>query len=354
MSPTPVTASSIPDHGALTGREQQIAVLGSWNQVGHVVYVLSELKVPDLLEEGPRTAADLASATESHPDSLERVLRCAAAVGIVHESEEGRFTLTELGGGLKSARLGGLRPMVQFSTSDLVRLPYTEILHSVKTGEPAFQRVFGMPFYDYLEANPTSGDFFVGFLAHWSRRLADRFADELGMERFKHVADIGAGDGYFLAKALERAPGATAELFDLPELVDKARELIEEQGLADRVSVAGGDFFTDALPRGCEAYILKSIIHNWSDEDSVRILRAVRDAMGDTDSRLLIIDQVVPPRNEWDHAKMLDIDMLVLFGGKERDLQEWQALFEASGFELTTPPERRGWSVLECRPLPLA
>lgn len=354
MSPTHVTASGIPDHRELTGREQQIAVLGSWNQVGHVVYVISELKVPDLLEAGPRTIEELASASDSHPDALGRVLRCAAAVGIVRESEDGRFTLTELGNGLKSERLGGLRPMVQFSTSDLVRLPYSEILHSVRTGEPAFQRVFGMPFYEYLEANPASGDFFLGFLAHWSRRLADRFADALGMERFKHVADIGGGDGYFLAKALERAPGATAELFDLPELVEKARALIAEEGLAERVSVSGGDFFTNTLPRGCDAYILKSIIHNWSDEDSVRVLRAVRDAMGDSDSRLLIIDQVVPPSNEWDHAKMLDIDMLVLFGGKERDLGEWQNLFEASGFELTTAPERRGWSVLECRPLPVA
>ncbi|MEU8114623.1 methyltransferase [Micromonospora sp. NPDC048947] len=343
--------ANFDEQQALDLRERQIAVLGSAKQIANVIYVVTELGIADLLVDGPVPVARLAAATESHEDALRRILRAASAVGIFDEQEDGSFALTPLGEGLTSARIGGLRPMVQFSGADFNRLPYAEILHSVRTGEPAFNKVFGMGFYDYLQAHPEANRFFEGFMAHWSRRLADRFAAELAPERFGRIADIGGSNGYFLAKMLQRHPDGTGVLFDLPEVVADAEPLLKEHGVTERVEVRGGDFFTDELPVGADAYILKSIVHNWPDDTCVTLLRRIRAAIGDADSRLIAIDQIVPPRNQWDHAKIIDIDMLVLFGGKERDLTEWQALFTASGFELVNTPASRGWALLEARPI---
>lgn len=336
---------------ALDLRERQIAVLGSAKQIAHVIYVVTELGIADRLVDGALPVGQLAADTETHEDALRRILRAAAAFGIFAEQEDGTFALTPLGEGLTSARIGGLRPMVQFSFHDFNRLPYTEIMHSVRTGEPAFNKVFGMGFYDYLQAHPEVNRFFEGFMAHWSRRLADRFAAELAPERFGRIADIGGSNGYFLAKMLQRHPAGTGVLFDLPEVVADAEPLLKEHGVAERVEVVGGDFFSSPLPVGADAYILKSIVHNWPDATCVTLLKRIREAIGDADARLIAIDQIVPPLNQWDHSKIIDIDMLVLFGGKERDLREWKAIFGAAGFELANTPAAYGWALLEARPI---
>lgn len=343
--------ANFDDEQTLDLRERQIAVLGSAKQIAHVIAVVTELGIADLLTGGPLPVSELARRAEAHEDALRRVLRAAAAVGIFTEQPGDLFALTPLGEGLTSARIGGLRPMVQFGAADFNRLPYAEIMHSVRTGEPAFDRVFGMGFYEYLQAHPEANRFFEGFMAHWSRRLADRFAAELAPERFKRIADIGGSNGYFLAKMLQRHPGGRGVLFDLPEVVADAEPLLKEHSVGDRVEVVAGDFFTSDLPAGCDAYILKSIVHNWPDDTCVRLLRKIRAAVTDPGARLIAIDQIVPPLDQWDHSKIIDIDMLVLFGGKERTLREWQALFGASGFELVNTPATRGWALLEARPV---
>jgi multifunctional cyclase/dehydratase/O-methyltransferase len=355
MTDTTTTAAPasdvLPYTRGLSSREQQIAVLGSWNQLGHVIYVLSALAIADHLADGPRTVQHLADVSDSHATALYRILRCAAAFGIMTERDDGTFALADLGEGLRSDRLGGLRPMAMFSGAQHVRLAYTDVMYSVRTGRPAFDRVHGMSFYDYLKAHPERGQDFDRFLAHWSNRLSALFAGRLDLKRFRRVADIGGGDGYFLAALLQQHPDMVGELFDLPDVTNRAVELLRDRGIDRRVTVTGGDFLRDPLPRGCDAYILKSIIHNWQDGEAVTILRRVREAMGATDGRLLIIDQIVPSSNAWDHAKVLDIDMLVLFGGRERELPEWEGLFSSAGFTLTSPPAEHGWTVLECRPV---
>lgn len=343
--------AAFDDEQAMDLRERQIAVLGSAKQIAHVISVVTELGVADVLAGGPRTVKDLAVEVEAHEDALRRVLRAAAAVGIFTEQSVDLFALTPLGEGLTSPRIGGLRPMVQFSGANFNRLPYAEIMHSVRTGEPAFDRVFGMSFYEYLQSNREANNFFEGFMAHWSRRLADRFADELAPERFARIADIGGSNGYFLARMLQRHPAGRGVLFDLPEVVADAAPLLTEYGVADRVETVAGDFFTSDLPAGCDAYILKSIIHNWPDEACIRLLRRLRATIGDTGARVIAIDQVVPALDQWDHSKIIDIDMLVLFGGKERTLREWEELFAASGFTLANTPATRGWALLEARPI---
>lgn len=331
-------------------RERQNALLGSGGQIWHVIAALAELGIADLLAGGPRTVEALAEATDTNASALRRVLRCAAAVGVFAEQVDGRFGLSALAEGLLSDRVGGLRPMVRFHSMEFVRLSYALILHSVRTGEPAFDLAFGMPFHKYLEESADLARFYEGFLAHFSRRLADRFVGQLNLQRFSRICDIGPGTGYFLGRMLETQPGADGVLFDLPAVTERAGAVLDEHGVGDRVTVVSGDPFVDDVPVGCDLYTLKSVLHRWQDEQAVTLLRRIRTAMGDTCGRVIAIDQILPPLNAWDHSKAIDIDTLVLYGGKERNLAEWREMLEAGGFELDNEPEARGWAFLELRP----
>jgi hypothetical protein len=332
-------------------RERQNAVLGSGGQVWHVISVLAELGIADLLADGPVPITELAAATETDASALRRVLRCAAAVGIFTELEDSRFALSPLAEGLVSTRVGGLRPMVRFHNMDFVRKSYARILHSVRTGEPAFDQVFGMPFHEYLEHDEELARFYAGFLTHFSKRLADRFVGRLGLDRFDRIADLGAGTGHFLARMLVDRPPARGWLFDQPNALDTAVKVLAEHGVAERVTVVAGDLFTGELPAGCDLYTLKSVLHRLSDERAVTVLRRIREAMDGPGGTVIVIDQIVPPLDEWDHAKAIDIDTLVLYGGKERTLAEWTELFDEAGFVLQGKPEARGWAHLEIKPV---
>lgn len=339
------------DHGLVRDlRERQNAVLGSASQMWHVVSVLTELDVADLVADGPRTVEELAELTRTHAPALRRVLRCAASVGIFAERGDGSFGLSPLAEGLRSDRVGGLGPMVRMHNMEWVRRSYEHIMHSVRTGEPGFDVAFGMPFHQYLAVDPELAQFYQEFLAHFSRRLADRFVARLGLHRFATIADIGAGTAHFLARMLQEQPTAMGVLFDLPAATEHAGRVLAEHGVADRAHVVSGDPFVDRLPVGCQLYTLKSVLHRWPDEHAATLLRRVRQAMGDVNGRVIAIDQVVPPLNAWDHSKVIDIDTLVLYGGKERNPSEWRELLMAAGFQLCAEPEHNGWTFLEFRP----
>lgn len=333
-------------------RERQNAVLGSGGQIWHVICALAELGVADLLADGPADVVKLAAATDSNPDALRRVLRCAAAVGIFTEQEDGGFGLSPLAEGLVTGRVGGLRPMIRFHAMEIARRPYEQILYSIRTGKPAFDHVYGMPFHQYVERNPELAGFYSGFLAHFSRRLADRFAGRLGLGRFSRIADIGAGTGYFLARMLEIQPSATGVLFDAASVCAQAPEVLSEHGVSERATVISGDLFTDDLPSGCDLFTLKSVLHRYQDEEAVALLSRIRAALDRQCGRVIAIDQVLPPLNTWDHSKAIDIDTLVLYGGKERNMAEWRSLLAASGFALSNVGEPHGWTFLEFQPLP--
>lgn len=328
---------------------QHLLLLASGQRLARIVHVLAELGVAELLADGPRTVTDIAERTGTHAPSLYRLLRCAATVGIFTEDPPETFGLTSLADGLRADHPDSVLPLVRYSNLEIVRRPFDNILHSVRTGEPAFGRTFDMEFYEYLDSHPAVGRFFEHFMRGWSRQLAIEELPRFRLERFASIADIGGGDGYFLAQILRRHPAMTGCLLDLPSVVAQAERVLAEHGVADRVTVVGGDFFTTPLPAGCDAYLLKAVLHNWSDEKAVALLRRVRAVIGDTGASLLVVEPVIGPPNRWDYGKFLDIDMLLIFGGRERTLDEWRELFDAGGFELLNAPAHH-WSLLECRP----
>ena len=338
------SAAGLPEdlHG------QRLLLLAASGRLAQVVHVLVELRIADLIGDGSRPVSELAAESGAHELSLYRVLRGAASVGIFAEGPAKVFSGTPLSDGLRSDNQGGLLPLVKYNLMDLTRRPYGEIMHSVRTGEPAFGQVYGKTFFEHLEEAPEEGEFFERFMMHFSRQLVLTDLPGFGLDRFARIADLGGGDGWFLAQVLRRNPAGTGVLLDLPRVISSSGPVLDEAGVADRVTVVPGDFFTEPIPADCDAYLLKAVLHNWSDEKALRLLCRVREVVGDRDAHLLVWDQVMSPENEWDHAKFLDLDMLVLFGGRERTLSEWNTLFDAAGFELVNEPEC-SWVMLECR-----
>lgn len=331
---------------------QQLLLLACGGRLARVVHTLAELGVADVVADGPLGIDTLAEKTGADADSLYRVLRCAASVGIFVEGPTRTFGLTPLADGLRSDNPNGVLPLVKYNNIELTHRPFDEILHSVRTGEPSFERTLGVSFPDYLSANPEVGRFFDQFMSFWSRQFVEEELEQYRFERFTSLADLGGGDGFFLAQVLKRNPQMSAYLFDYPSVVAKAGPLLEEFGVRERVEIEGGDLTRADVPAGYDAYLLKAVLHWQNDEQAEGILKEIRRKMGDNaDARLLVFDSVLDPGNAWDHGKFLDVDMLVLFGGRERTFDDWNALLRRGGFELVGRPNVFHWTLLEAKPV---
>lgn len=311
---------------------------------------LVQLKVPDLLAGGPRTAAQLAEATGTDPDMLYRVLRAVAAAGILREEADG-FALTVAAQGLRSGAEGRVRDMFLFACDPMMWRPYENLLHSLRTGEPAFEEVFGASFFDFLRANPASSALFDQAMVQNHYPGTERIFEQYDFSRFRSIADVGGGRGQFLAEVLSRHPNCTGAVCDQPQVVAEARAEFERSGVADRASAVKTDFFTE-IPAGFDAYFIKHTLHNWCDSDAVRILGKVREAVGDNaEARLLIVDMLLTGPGEWDLGKLTDVEMMAALGGRERNREEWNRVAADAGFVPANEPVPGDLALLEYRPV---
>ncbi|GII80956.1 methyltransferase [Sphaerisporangium rufum] len=327
----------------------RLLLLTSGKRVSQLVHLVARLGVADHLAGGPRTSAELAEDTGCHAGSLARVLRAATAIELLRETPDGSFELTPLSDMLRRDNPDSVLDIVLFNGGELVAAPLTESMHTVRTGEPAFEHIYGKPFFEYLKSDQENGALFDRAMEHMSRVTARGLADRIEPERFSLIVDVGGGRGHFLGELLRRTPLAQGLLFDLPGVAAEAERTLAALGVAGRAKFAAGDFFQD-VPSGGDAYVLKAVLHNWDDDSARTILTRIHDAMTAGDhSRLFIVEQVIGPPNQWDHAKLLDLDMMLRFGGRERDLWEWRRLVESAGFELLNVPSAGAWSVIECR-----
>ncbi|GAA2561048.1 methyltransferase [Winogradskya consettensis] len=334
--------------------QQELLNLLAGKMVSAVVCVLARVGVADLLAEGPREVADLAAATDTDPGMLYRFLRCAAGAGVFAEQADGRFGLTPTADLLRSDAPGSVRHLAYLYGEESVWNCFGTAIDTLRTGQPTGPALRGgQGWFDYMETahGGEYAEVFHKAMTGVSNR-ADQVAKDFDFSRFQHVADIGGGQGRLLAAILTEQPGIRGTLFDTASAVAGAAPVLAEQGVADRVECVVGDFF-EAVPSGPDAYVMKAILHDWSDEDSVRILKSIRTAIGDnTQARVLLVESVVADLNEWHFAKAMDIAMGVSLGGKERNRAQWAELLSQAGFELvdvtrTHPPH----SVVEARPL---
>lgn len=324
------------------------AVLGrmiSGYATSQVVYVIAKLGIADLLVKESQTTQQLAAATQTKPDFLFRVLRAAASVGLLAEGPARTFSLAPLG--------EMLRTDVEHSQAAFALMMgeehyyvYGELLHALKTGENAFEKLYKMPIFEFLSAHPEKGKIFDSAMTSIHGRETAAVLDAYDFSQFATLADIGGGNGTKLMAILGRNPALKGILYDLPQVVERAAPRFAAAGLAERCRLISGDFFQE-VPPGADAYLMRHIIHDWDDEKSLTILRNCHRAMK-SGAKLLLVESVIPPGNEPMGAKFLDLTMMLIPGGLERTEAQFRELYEQAGFELTRiVPTTTEISVLE-------
>jgi hypothetical protein len=306
-------------------------------QVSQAVHAAATFGISDLLASGPRDADDLARATSTHAPTLRRLMRALETVGIYQSDESGRYSNTELGEQLRADLPGSLGGWAVFVGRPAHWLAWGSLVDSVRTGENAFTAVHGMSAWEHRRQHPEEQVVFDAAMTAMTGSVTQAVIDHYDFGRFGTVADIGGGAGRLLSAILDRHPGMHGMLFDQPPVVAGAGPVLEAAGVADRCEVIGGSFF-DSVPSGADAYLMKAIIHDWPDAESIDILRTCRRAIPD-DGVLLLVEQLVGKGPDPVRTAFSDLNMLVGPGGQERTLGEYGALFDASGFTLTGATE---------------
>jgi tRNA A58 N-methylase Trm61 len=323
-------------------------ITGYWPS--RLIYAAAKLGVPDLLKDGPRSVDELAKATGADEQALYRVMRGLASLGVFAETEQRLFTLTPLAELLRSDGPGSLHNMAIMHGEDWEWKTWGDIIHSVKTGEPAFEQVFGKDVFSYLESNSEAASVFDKSMRGVASQVSGAVTAAYDFSGIHKLVDVGGGDGTFLTAILNANPEMQGVVFELPHVIERAREVVKTAELESRCECVKGDFFR-SVPRGGDAYILMRIIHDWDDEHATTILKNIHSVMAEN-GRLLIVETVIPPGNQPFFGKLLDIEMLVLGGGKERTEAEYRALLKAAGFKLTKIiPTESPMSVIEGVPV---
>jgi SAM-dependent methyltransferase len=319
-------------------------------EISQAIHVIAVLGIPDLIESQPMTSSELASRAKVDRKSLHRVLRTLAAAGVLSEQEAGHFALTEVGSHLRSAALHSQGPMAKLVASNSCWQAWGDLLSTVRTGETAFDRVHGADVWKYRAMHPEAEVQFYGAMSATGEEFAEAVLKAFDFGRFRSIVDVGGGNGAFLIELLKAYPGMRGVLFDRLHVVDSARDLLTSNTLKERCETVGGDFF-DTLPKGRDAYLLKWILHDWDDADSKRILSACRRAMA-PGARLLVVEHVIGPPNASLDGKLLDLNMMIVTGGRERTREEFARLLGDASFELTSiTPSRSMLSVIEAKPI---
>ncbi len=326
--------------------------------IGHylprALNVATKLGIADLLKDGPKHYTELATATETHAPSLNRVMRFLASAGVFDEQEDGKFALTPVSEALRAGVPGSARAAVLLFSGIGIQDAWKDLEYCVRTGEPAYRsRGLTDPFAD-LAQHPEQAAVFDEAMADFTRMTAIAVAAAYDFSQFGTIVDVGGGNGALLIGILNATPAPRGIVFDLAAPADRAREQIKESSLENRCEAVGGDFFKE-VPGGGDAYILKHVIHDWDDERATAILKNCRRVMG-PESKLLIVEGVYPPRIDQSDisrgAAANDVNMLVSTGGRQRSEAEFRSLYEAAGFKLTKiVPTQARVSVIEGTPV---
>jgi O-methyltransferase domain len=301
--------------------------------LSRAVTSIADLGVADLIEAGqPQPVEHLARASKTHEPSLYRILRFLASHGLFRENEDRHFDHTPLSAALRTDAPGSYRAGAQLY--HVLFAAWDGLHHTVQTGEPGFNKVFGAPLFDHIQRHPELGPVFDAGMTSLNCYETDAMLEAYDFTGINVLADIGGGNGSFLSALLTRYPNMNGILFDLGHVTGRAKERLKTAGLAERCNVIEGSFF-ESIPAGADAYHLRHIIHDWTDEQCAQILGHCRKVIPD-DGKLLITDCVVPAGNEPCMSKNMDITMLAFPGGQERTEAEFRSLFSASGFELNS------------------
>lgn len=330
-----------------TPRQKILQIITSyWS--AQSVHVAAKLKLADHVKDGPKTAAELAKITSTHPQSLYRLLRALSSVEVFTEDADGRFSLTPMAECLLDVH--GSQRAVALMMGDEHYASWGELLYSVQTGKPAFDHLYGKPVFDWLSEHPEQAKIFDAAMTGFHGNETPAMIDAYDYTGVNTLVDVGGGNGTVLIEVLKKYPAMQGVLYDLAGVIDRAKANLTQTGVASRCKTIVGSFFESAPPGG-DAYQMRHIIHDWTDEQCHTILSNIRKVIP-KHGRLLVIEMVIKPRNEEQPAKWLDLNMLVLPGGRERTEADYRDMYARAGFKLErvvpTPTEV---SVIEGRPV---
>lgn len=346
MSPTLEPAEEMENAGKLRR-------LMDGFQVTQALHVAAVLGVVDELTEEPRGCAEIAQGVGAHAGALYRLLRLLAALGVIKEHADQRFSLAPLGTCLLTDAPGSLRPYAVFAAQPNQWQAWGQLLHSVKTGANAFRVAHGKSAWEYRAADPEQNAVFNAAMTGNSQRVESVIVAALDWSQCRTVVDVGGGQGALLAAILRAHPGLRGTLFDQAHVVRAADTFLGEAGVRDRVEVHAGDMF-HAVPSGADVYVMKHILHDWEDADAARVLGVCRRSLA-PHSRLVIVENLLGPPNTDVSGKLGDLHMLVSPGGVERTAEEFRSLLHSAGFQLEQVVDTTsGLSLLCCTAAPAA
>lgn len=309
------------------------------------IHAAVKFGIPDLLATGPKSAAVLAAECGANEAALERLLRALASMDMFARTPEGQYRNTPLTEVLRSDHPLSLQSEGMYLPEPFMWLPLGEMSDSIRTGKPAFEKIYGQSFFAYLAEHPEEYSTFNRMMTNEIMWLTPALLRAYDFSPFKCLVDVGGGQGIFMSKLLEATPSMTGILFDQPQVVAEAKKLLKDD-LAVRTRFVGGDFF-DKVPEGGDVYVMRRILHDWEDADAVRILANVRRVMSKSSILLLVEGLVDSPSNP---VGLMDLVMLVFFRGRERTEAEFNALLQSAGFSLNRVVPAGACSVIECRP----
>jgi hypothetical protein len=299
------------------------------------LHVAVKLNLADQLADGPRPVEALAADTKTNADALYRVLRALVSIGVFSEPQPGAIALSPAAELLRSGVPGSIREMVLWTSNPFVMHVTSDLLYSVETGKPAIEHLYGKPAFECFASMPEFSRAFNAGMTAISAELAPAVLDAYDFSGVGTLMDVAGGHGYFLCEALKRHPQMNGILLDMPSVVEGAKCLMCDMRVDDRCQPLAGNFF-EHIPAGADAYFMQHIIHDWSDEQALKILGNVRQALaGREQGRLVIVDMVLPEDSRPHPGKMLDLLMLMFPGGRERTELQWRELLARAGFKVT-------------------
>lgn len=302
-------------------------ILAKW--ISKPIHAAATLGIADLLADGPRSVTDLAKCLDLHADALYRLLRSLAGVGIFCETTARCFSNTPLSGCLQEGRMRGAALMFHSKWHDAV---WDNLLYAIRTGRPAFEKVHGASVFDWLGNHPEEAKIFQqanAFKAAHTHRLVLEAYDFAGIET---LAELGGGTGALMVEILRAHPHMIGSVVELPHVIPLLKENIAKSNVKTRMKAVPCDFLQHDPPKS-GAYLLSHVLHDWPDEDCIRILTGCRRAMG-RDAKIIIIEGIVPSGNEFSIVKQLDLEVLLMGGGRERTIEEFKELLLCSGLRL--------------------
>jgi hypothetical protein len=300
--------------------------------VAGAVSCLAQLGIPDLVEAAPKSADDLATQIGANPQALYRLMRATASVGVLSETPDGKFSQTPMSAVLRSNATPSLRSFAMMGGREWHGQGWSHLEYCVRTGKQALDQIYGAHIFEFLEQHPEEGKIFNDAMTELSMIDGPAVAEAYNFAGIRSVVDIAGGHGLLLATILERNPHLRGTLYEVPHVVEGAKSG-PLKPLLDRCTFASGDMFS-SVPEGADAYLMKHIIHDWPDEPCIQLLRACRKGVN-SGGKLLVVDAVIQPGNDFSPGKFLDLQMLIFPGGCERTEKQFRALLAAAGWQLT-------------------